>query len=287
MNGVYETTTTSGNGLTIALSAVTGRPRFADVGIGAVVPIAMRDGGNWQWVLGTVRAGNTLDLDNVVATYVGGIHDNTSPERITLSGGQVDVWLAPIAEVVSPGMPIVSSVYGRKALLSPHWSTYPSGTLTVIADLLYVIPFKVDSAYDINGFHIDMNTAGAAGTKARIGLYRIKADGQPGSLVVESGDIDTSVAPTVLTAPVTQTRIEPGWYYLGFVNSGTPTYQAYPSSVYGMSPLGLDGANSAMLPIQIIYKTIAGWSSLPTDPVTFTRLTPGQAAIPAISLKLV
>ena len=286
MNGVYETTTTSGTG-TVNLSSVTGRPRFSDAGIGALVPYAIKDGNNWEWGFGTVAASNTLERSQVTATYVSGTYDNTSPSAITLSGSSADVYLAPIADSFSAGMPIVSGVYGRKAVLSSHWSTYPSGTLAVTADRLYIIPLKVDSSYDINGFYIDMNTAGAASTKARIGLYRIKSDGQPGSLIVETADIDTSVTATVLSPSVTQTRIQPGWYYLGFVNSGTPTYQAYPSSVYGMSPLGIDGSNSSMLPIQMLYKTIAGWSSLPTDPVTFSVLMPGAASIPAIALKIV
>lgn len=287
MNGVYETTTTAGNGLTIALSAVAGKARFSDSGVGAVVPVAMKDGNNWQWAFGTVRSGNTLDINIVVANYVSGVYDNTSPTRMTLSGGQVDVWLSPIAEALSPGMPIVGSTYGRKSVQSPHWNTYQSGTLTVTADRLYLVPFKVDSAYDINGFFIDMNTAGAASTKARIGLYRMKSDGQPGALIVETADIDTSVAATVLSPPVTQTRIEPGWYYIGFVNSGAPTYQAYPSSAYGVSPLGNENGAGSMLPIVMLYKSIAGWTSLPADPTGFAPMAPGVASIPCVALKLV
>lgn len=286
MNGVYETTTTSGTG-TVTLSAVSGRPRFSDAGVGALVPYAIKDGNNWEWGMGTVAATNTLVRSIITATYVSGTYDNTSPSAITLSGSSADVYLAPIAEVVAPGMPIVSGTYGRKAVLSTHWNTYPSGTLTVAADRLYLLPFKVDSAYDINGFYIDMNTAGAASTKARIGLYRMKSDGQPGALIVETADIDTSVAASVLSPSVTQTRIEPGWYYIAIVNSGTPVYQAYPSSAIGVSPLGLENGAGSMLPIQAIYKSIAGWSALPADPTGFTTLSPGSASIPAIALKLV
>lgn len=286
MNGVYETTTTSGTG-TITLSAVTGRPRFSDAGVGAVVPYAIKDGNNWEWGMGTVSASNTLARSIISATYVSGTYDNTSPTAITLSGSSADVYLAGIAENITPGMPIISSTYGRKAVMSPHWNTYASGTLTVSADRLYLLPFRVDSAYDINGFHIDMNTAGAASTKARIGLYRMKSDGQPGALIVETADIDTSVAAAVLSPSVTQTRIAPGWYYIALVCSGTPTFQAYPSSAIGISPLGLENGAGSMLPIQAIYKSIAGWAALPADPTGFTALSPGSASIPAIAFKLV
>lgn len=286
MNGVYETTTTSGTS-TVTLSAVTGRPRFADAGVGALVPYAIKDGNNWEWGMGTVSASNTLARSIITATLVSGTYDNTSPAAITLSGSDADVYLSPIAEALAPGMPIVSGTYGRKAVMSPHWSTYASGTLAVTADRLYVIPFKVDSAYDINGFYIDMNTAGAASTKARIGLYRMLSDGQPGALIVETADIDTSVAAAVLSPSVTQTRIAPGWYYIGIVCSGTPTFQAYPSSAFGLSPLGIENGAGSMLPIVMIYKSIAGWSALPASPTGLTNLSPGVAAVPAIALKLV
>lgn len=286
MNGVYETTTTSGTG-TVTLSAVTGRPRFSDAGVGALVPYAIKDGSNWEWGMGTVGASNTLARSIVTATYVSGSYDNTSPAAITLSGSAADVYLANIAEVSATGLPIVASTYGRKAVMSTHWNVHASGTLAVTADRLYLLPFRVDSAYDINGFYIDMNTAGAASTKARIGLYRMKSDGQPGALIVETADVDTSVAAAVLSPSVTQTRIAPGWYYVGIVNSGTPTYQAYPSSAIGISPLGLENGAGSMLPIQAIYKSIAGWSALPADPTGFTTLSPSSASIPAIALKLV
>lgn len=286
MNGVYETTTTSGTG-TVTLSAVTGRPRFSDAGVNAVVPYAMKDGNNWEWGIGTVGSSNTLARSVIMATYVSGIYDNTSPTAITLSGSAADVYLANIAEASATGLPIISSAYGRKAVMSSHWNVYASSTLTVTADRLYLLPCRLDSTYDVNGFYIDMNTAGAASTKARIGLYRMKSDGQPGALIVETADIDTSVTATILSPSVTQTRIDPGWYYIGIVNSGTPTYQAYPSSAIGISPLGLASDATSMLPIQAIYKSIAGWSALPADPTGFSTLAPGSASIPAIALKLV
>lgn len=285
MNGVYETTTTSGTG-TVTLSAVTGRPRFADAGVGAVVPYAIKDGSNWEWGMGTVAASNTLTRSVILATLVSGTYDDTSPTAITLSGSSADVYLSPISDSLATGLPIVSSTYGRKAMHSPHWSTYPSGSLAVTADRLYLLPFRVDGSCDINGFHIDMNTAGAASTKARIGVYRMKADGQPGAVICETADIDTSVTATVLSPSVTQTRLKAGWYFIGLVCSGTPTFVSYPTSAYGVTPLGLESSASACLPIVMLYKSIAGWSALPSDPTSLSVLVAGVSAFPAIALKL-
>jgi hypothetical protein len=286
MNGVYETTTTSGTG-TVTLSAVTGRPRFADAGVNALAPYAIKDGNNWEWGMGTVGASNTLARSIIAATLVSGTYDNTSPTAITLSGSAADVYLAPITEAIAPGMPIIASAYGRKTIDSPHWSTYASGTLALTADRLYVVPFRVDSAYDINGFHVDMDTAGAASTKARIGLYRLKSDGQPGDLIVETADVDTSVAAAVLSPSVTQTRIYPGWYYVGIVCSGTPTLKAYPSSAFGRSPAGFENGAASILPIVLLYKAITGWSALPASPTGLTAMATGVNSVPAVFLKIV
>ncbi len=284
MNGVYETTTTSGTG-DLTLVEVTGRPRFSVMGVGAVVSYELENGNNKEWGYATVGSGNTLTGRTPVQTLVSGVVDDTSPAAISISG-TTHVYLSPIAGVMAPGMPVVSGSFGRKAVLSPHWSTYQSGWLAVTANRLYVIPFKVDSAYDINGFHIDMNTAGAASTKARIGLYRMKSDGQPGELIVETADVDTSVAAAVLSPSVTQTRIYPGWYYVGLVCSGTPTFQAYPSSAYGMNPMGIENGTVSMLPIVMGYKSIAGWSALPASPTGLNTISPGASAVPTVALKL-
>lgn len=286
MNGVYETTTTSGTG-DLTLAAVAGRPRFDDVGVGEVVPYAMKDGNNWEWAMGTVGASNTLVRSTILATYVSGVYDNTSPTAITLSGSQADVYLSPLSDAISPTLPVVSGAFGRKGILSSAWSTYPSGSIGVTANRLYLIPFKVDALCDVNGFYIDMATAGAASTIARLGLYRIKADGQPGDLIIETGDIDTSVTALVLSPAVNQTRIKPGWYYVGLVCSGTPVFTGYPAAAYCQSPLGLTSNAGDFQPIQFVYKTIAGWTGLPVDPTGFSNLAPGVSAFPAVALKLV
>lgn len=287
MNGVYETTTTSGTG-TITLTAVTGRPRFSDAGVGELVPYAIKDGNNWEWGMGTVAATNTLVRAVVTATYVSGTYDNTSPTAITLSGSSADVYLAPIAENVSPGLPIVSSTYGRKAVFSSHYMMETDVAYALTADRLYLVPFKTDSAYDINGFYIHMTVAGAASTKARIGLYQMKSDGQPGEVIVETADIATDVTAGVLSPSVTQKRINPGWYFIALVNTGAPTYNCYNALNFGNSPLGCSSAASSMVPIQMLYKTIAGWSSLPANPTGLSVFSAGgSAGTPSIALKLV
>lgn len=288
MNGVYETTTTSGTG-TLTLLAVTGRPRFAVAGVGSLVPYAIKDGDNWEWGFGKVGAGNTLARTRVTATYVAGAYDSTTPSAITLSGAAADVYLSPIAGSSQVPFRRLATDVSRKGFYSPHVATAPSGTLALAADRLYLFPVRIDDDFTISGAWLDMNTAGAASTKARIGIYRMDENAQPAEVLAESGDIDTSVAANVLSATWPDISLPPDWYFIGLVCSGTPTVVAYPTSAAVMqTPLGIDGNSSgSCLPTIGYYKTVAsGWTALPASPTGLSKFVYNTAAWPAIALKV-
>jgi hypothetical protein len=286
-SGIYETTTTSGTG-TVTLSSVTGRPRFDNFTTNLLVPYAMKDGNNREWGIGTVGASNTLARTVVLATLVSGTYDDTSATAITLSGGTVDVWCAPLGEMLPQGMVGVATNSSRKALYSSHQTLYPNTTLSLTADRLYIIPFKLDQSAEINGFLLDMNT-NAASSKMRIGLYAIDATGQPIGPFAETGDIDTTVTAAVISGSITAMRLPPGWYGIGLICSGAIVAVAFGSGSFGAAtPFGVEGTSTAMLPIQMYYKAItAGWTALPASPTGLTLLTAGVAAYPAVALKLV
>lgn len=114
---VEENTATTGNGLTLTLTAKTGFARFSDVwAAGTSVRYTIRNGNNAEHGIGTVQAGNTLDRTTPVVTLVAGVYDNTSPVRITLSGSSV-VSCAPSADylayVASPTFTAVTLTDGQ------------------------------------------------------------------------------------------------------------------------------------------------------------------------------
>jgi hypothetical protein len=176
---------------------------------------------------------------------------------------------------------------GRKGAYSPHILDNPSGTLTVTADRLYIFPHEHNEDMPISGAFIDMNTSGAASTKARICLYRLDESAQPTDIIAESGDIDTSVAATVLQGLWSAVDVPPDWIGIGLLCSGTPTFVAFPSGVKTkQSPLGIDGAAGSCLPIIGYYKTVsAGWTSMPANPTGLSLWYYNTAAMPAIALK--
>jgi len=287
MNGVYETTTTSGTGA-VTLLAVSGRPRFSELGVGALVPYAIKDGSNWEWGFGKVAASNTLERTRPTATLVSGTMDTSTPSAITLSGGSADVYLSPIAGANSVGFRRLGADGGRKGMYSPHVASQPSSTLALAAERLYLFPFRIDDAFTLSGAFIDMNTAGAASTKARIGIYRMDENAKPAEVLLETGDIDTSVAAAVLSGAWTASCLPPDWYFVGLVCSGTPTMVAFPSSANVMqTPLGIDSSAGSCLPLIGYYKTIsAGWTSLPASPTGLSKFYYNTSSWPAIALKV-
>lgn len=287
MNWIYETTTTPGTG-TVALSAVSNRPRASDMmQVGALCNYSIKDSGNRESGIGKIGASNTLERTRPTKTIVNGTVTRVSPSPINLSGGVVEVLISPISGAHPVTMRRVATNSGRKGLYSPHIVDNPSGTLAVAADRLYIFPFEHNEDMPISGAFIDMNTAGAASTKARICLYQLDENAQPTAILAESGDIDTSVAANVLEASWTPVDIPPDWLGVGLLCSGTPTIVAFPSSAKTkQSPLGIDGSAGSCLPIIGYYKTVSGgWTSMPASPTSLSKFYYNTSAFPAIALK--
>ena len=85
-NGVKATTLTIGTG-DVTLAAVSGYVPFPlAFSIGDQVPYAIRNDQNWEWGVGTVRAGGVLERTTVASTLVAGVFTAVAPARITLTG---------------------------------------------------------------------------------------------------------------------------------------------------------------------------------------------------------
>lgn len=87
---IKESSATTGTGLNISLSAISGFARYSDAfSVDDVVEYSIRDGNNFEQGLGTIKAGNTLDRTTPVVTFESGVYDSSSPSRINLSGSAV------------------------------------------------------------------------------------------------------------------------------------------------------------------------------------------------------
>ena len=274
-NGVKETTTTTGTG-TLTLSAVTGSPRVSDVfPVGSLVSYAINSGNDWEWAIGVVGAGNTLARSLVLATFVSGVYVNVSATTITLSGTSTVIVTPHAATTSMPTMPIDNISSG---LLRGHVTTHMNGssTTTIVADRMYYVPTKLESAYPIVSMSCYINTA-AAGSKARMGLYRCGPDGYPTDLLEESSDIDSTTTGTKTYSLATPKFYPPGWYFTAFVCTGGANVRVFNVNSIPCTPFGHD-ANLSSIQMRYVART-AGWTSLPSTAHTSTTAANDQAFI--------
>lgn len=150
------------------------------------------------------------------------------------------------------------SALGSKILGSPHWGGTTTQALTT--DRLLYIPFKLEYAGDIDAITFRVTTG--AGTLARCGLYELDPDGNPGDLLIETGDLDPSSIGGKTSAAFTTQSFDRGWYYIAIVSDDTTTVRANTAADLGPNPLGI--VLGALQGTGVLYENLGGsWSALP------------------------
>ncbi|PHS71938.1 MAG: hypothetical protein COB22_05845 [Cycloclasticus sp.] len=181
---IRETTSTTGSGLTITLTAEANYGRFADVGVvGTNVYYVIRTGDDTEVGIGSLQTGNTLDRDTPLVTVVSGVYDDSSPARITLAGTST-VSIAPTASALNDLLNDLSA-YGKLADAS-SWT----GEQT----------FKEvsETQYSLTGTVIDPanGTLQYKTLSANTTFTESLADGQAVTLLIDDGTAYTVTWPT-------------------------------------------------------------------------------------------
>jgi len=287
MNGVKNTCSTVGTGAALVFGAVAGKPGMSDACLpGDLVTYVAKDGDNREYGIGKVGAGLTFTRLRATSTYVGGVVNRDNPPFIALSGNAT-FEISPISGAHPPTLRRVATNNGRKAIYSPHIAGYPSSTLALAANRLYIFAFRIDEDIPANGVGFRIATAAAAGAKARTGLYRINETAQVTDVVAESSDIAIDVTGAVF-GPFANISPTPDWYGIALLTSAAVTVATYPSgAAMNQTPFGVEGAAGSMLPIIGKYKDVgAGWSALPANPASLLNFIINTSAWPALDLRL-
>lgn len=260
-NGAKETTTTTGTG-TVTLSAVTGFPRFSQVlSVGQFVDYAIQDGNNWEWGVGKVAAGNTLERTRVTAKFDGGTYSRSPATKLSLSGGAT-VFCA-INEAFGPVKSFVGGAIGQTYMHSAHLvqtDTY-ANTKALNGNTLYWLPFvwPGGAARIITSLSIYVTTAGA-GTKARIVIFDPDSHGASPTMLYQSADIaiGTTGAKTETVSPALQIPHER--FMLGLVTDGAVTLRAS-GGFLGDPEMGMRLTTGFGRP-QIYSSVTSGWTEI-------------------------
>ena len=101
--------------------------------------------------------------------------------------------------------------------------THSSGVnYTIAANRLYAVPFLVGRALTVDRIAIFLVTAGAAGKKARLGIYKDGTNMYPGTLVLDAGTVDVDGAGSTLLAITISQALTKGLHWLVLVSDGAP-----------------------------------------------------------------
>ena len=110
-------------------------------------------------------------------------------------------------------------------------------TRTLVADTLYAIPLLIARALTIDTLLIEVTSAGAGGTKARLGIYNNGTNLYPGTLLVDVGLVDVDGVTAVAAVITGDQALTKGLYHLAIISDGTPTIRGCfaGQGVYGCS----------------------------------------------------
>ena len=94
------------------------------------------------------------------------------------------------------------------------------GTCPVSANAITAVPFSVARTMTIDRLAIEVTVAAAAGSVARLGIYKDGVDCYPGALVLDAGTVLVD-AVAVVAAAIDQ-QLTKGLYWLALISDGTP-----------------------------------------------------------------
>ena len=145
----------------------------------------------------------------------------------------------------------------NKNLLPLQFSMYVSKTCG--ADIGIIYPFEVPLNVTIDAFLV--NVTGAVGaSKGRAALFNVNTSGQPGTIIVQSGDIDTTTT-GAKALTFTAQSLAAGFYYMGLVANAAITFQGAYSSFYGANPTLIGCSNSIFAFGRFESILAGGWSA--------------------------
>lgn len=254
-NWIRETSTTIGAG-NLTVAAVTGWSKFSDQfgvgadGVGDHFYYAIIDDTTlapYEAGIGRMLDAFTLVRVRVLASYVAGVYAEANTP-VTLAAGTYRIICADLASARQMALPGVRLGAALRAIGSRDLNTATGNARTITAGTLYGVPFCLASSALITGAILSVITAAATST-ARIGIYRLTANLEPGGLIAQTLDMDTTTTGIKSYAWGTGTRRFPaGYYYLAVLsNGGSPGVLAGGPSTLDFPGHalqgGIDGAN--------------------------------------------
>jgi len=256
-NRVKETTTTTGTGNLTTAGAVTNFQTFNTAfGTDRRFIYWLVDATNniWETGIGYLSASTTLVRETVL--------DNSSntTSALSLSAGTKDIFCAQSELTGYNAFSGVSSSAGYLASGSHVNATTTKGLTT---DRVFYVPYEFLCSAPITALALEVTTSSASSV-ARMGLYEILADGEPGELIAEgNGTIDTSTTGFKTISLAASLFTPPGWYFIAVVADAAITIRGVPNAnLKAATPLG--STTGGTLNTHCYENIGSSWSAMPT-----------------------
>lgn len=123
------------------------------------------------------------------------------------------------------------STYRRRGVAENRWysnivTAVGMNTVLLTSNTVYYMPFPVGNTCILDAMGINVTASGAAGSNARVSMYRDNGNVSPGQLFVDAGSTPT-ITNSVFTFTVTGGAVmTPGLYWLTIAVTGAPTLRA-------------------------------------------------------------
>lgn len=289
-NGIKQTTTTTGTG-NLTLAAVTGYPKLADV-VPLTFPVSYglidSSGLLIEEGIGHLADATTFVRATVTATYGGGVYSggpvSTSTPTAANLAGTTTLIVTPNAATIESMLPTIDKISsGVSRFVASSGRTMTTTTVTPSTLRVYYMPFLLKTAAEVISLMASVNTAGSAGTVARLGIYACTEGGYMGPLLVSTGDLDVSTTGQKVGTLSSPISLPAGWYFVAFVASGAVTVTAFTTGTGAMLGGNPFGFNSSLAPIDMRYETAAA-AVLPTAPSQATTALTVNTHNPAVFL---
>lgn len=151
-----------------------------------------------------------------------------------------------------------------KGLLCDAPGALPAGS-TMTSGVLRMSRFIAGESVTIAELGYYLQTAGAASTKVRLGIYSDRSDRSgPNALLVDSGEIATDGAAGYTSAAISQALVAGTAYWSASLFSGTPIVSGNTMSVSTTAPLGYVPSTHANTGFWAIWRFLS-YAALPAD----------------------
>lgn len=280
-NGIEQTTGTTGTG-NLTLSPVTGSPTFANVFLvnqPFAYTLVNASGFFVEAGIGYLSDATTMVRARVSSTFSGGVYTKAGAAPVNLTGITAVIG-TPHAATLESVMPTVDGQTAgiNRMVTTAHRTTAQTAQAMTAMRLTYV-PFLLRVRAAVNALSINVNTAGAAGKVARLGIFACTELGYPGILLTSTADFAIDSTGLKMNS-VTPVSLPAGWYYSASISDGAPTIIMHTagSAAIGGSPFGFSGIS----PIDFRYEILADTNIPATASATTTAVSGGTQHVPMV-----